>query len=101
MCSEMMPSPIVTYHDTPTHVHHNLPNMVQHRNNYSNICQQQINNRYGYDESDDISNQPQPQYQLYYNPAQIQHTTMNEIQQEADQHTIELRMNNLGNENIG
>lgn len=70
---------------------------MQHRNNY-NILGHQQDTRYEY-EIDDTSDQ-QPQYQ-YYNPAQIQHPTMDETQQQADQHTIELRMNNLGNENMG
>jgi hypothetical protein len=94
-----MPSPTVKYHETsPMQQHHVMQNnIMEHRNNY-NICHQR-DNRYEY-EIDDNSGQHQPQYQ-YYNPAQIQHQTINETQQQADQHTIELRMNNLGNENIG
>jgi hypothetical protein len=94
MCSQRieMPSPTVKYHDTSTTVQHNLPNMVEHRNNYDNSCRQPENiHRYEYDEIDDNS------YPQFYNPAQTQHSTP---QQQADQNTIELRMNNLGNENM-
>lgn len=99
MCSQRieMPSPPVKYHDTSMRIHEqiNLPNMVEHRNNYNNICHQTETNQYEYDDMQ------QPQYAQFYNPAQIQHSTTNETQQQADQHTMELRMNNLGNENLG
>lgn len=106
MCSQSieMPSPTVKYHKVSTPEQHiNLPNMVEHRNNYSDVCNQQDNPRYDYDEIEDNS-VSQHQYQQYYNPAvqSTQHPTLNETQQQQeDQHTIELRMNNLGNENIG
>ena len=70
---------------------------MEHRNNYSLFLQN--DKRYEFEEINGHSHEPQPQYQ-FYNPAQNQHQ-MNETQQQADQHTIELRMNNLGNENEG
>lgn len=89
-----MPSPTVKYHETTTQQNHH--NIMQHRSNYDKICHQQ-SNRYEYDEIEEKSKQSQYQY---YNPAQIQHSSTKETQQQADQHTIELRMNNLGNENM-
>ena len=99
LCSQRsleMPSPTVKYYEmSPTQ--NNNQNMMQHRNNYSLF--QQHDKRYEFEEINDLSRQHQPQFQ-FYNPAQNQHP-MNETQQQADQHTIELRMNNLGNENLG
>lgn len=111
MCSQRsnnieMPSPTVIYHEpassTPPSAMIRQQNMMQHRNNINNMCHQQENsNQFEYDENDENSSQQQnfPQYHNnIYNYAQNQHPTVNETQQQADQHTIELRMNNLGNE---
>jgi hypothetical protein len=92
MCSQRieMPSPTVKYHEIPSPLQLNhLPNMVEHRNNYNNNGKNNLH-QYEYEEIEE-NNSGYPQF---YNPAQAQ-------QQQADQHTIELRMNNLGNENTG
>lgn len=112
MCSQRsnnieMPSPTVIYHDpSPANTATmRQQNMMQHRNNINNLCHQQDNsNQFEYDENDENSSQTQqfPQYHNNnYNYSHNNHSTLNETQQQADQHTIELRMNNLGNEGTG
>lgn len=114
MCSQRsnieMPSPTVIYHEpqpiTNTVTEIRPQNMMQHRNNMNNLCHQQDNgNQFEYDENDDNSSHQQQQFAHYhnsnYNYSQNQHSTHDETQQREDQHTIELRMNNLGNDNMG
>lgn len=106
-----MPSPQAVYHEISTNsptipIHEN---MMQHRNSLDHLTQQQDNSiQFEYDESDENSSQHHHQAQQFpqyinnnYNYTQIQHSTMSRTQQQADQHTIERRMNNLGNENTG
>lgn len=78
--------------------------MMQHRNNVNNVCHQQDNgNQFEYDEIDENSSHQQQQFEQFhnYNYSQSQHPIIDETQQQEDQHTIELRMNNLGNEDTG
>lgn len=113
MCSQHktnleMPSPQVIYREASRN-NPTIPlrqNMMQHRNNH--LTQQQDNsNQFDYDESDENSSQHHQAQQFppyinnNYNYSQTQHSTMIETQQQADQYTIERRMNNLGNENSG
>lgn len=92
-----MASPSMNYKQVTNTAH-----MMQHRNNQI-MCQQQDNsNQFEYDEGDDQRNL-QLQYPQYHADAfnfntPPQHQLMNESQQQADQHSIELRMNNLGND---
>lgn len=102
MCSQQkntaeMPSPIVIYNETVPEIL--PPNLMQHRNN--NVClPQDNNNQFEYDESDENSSQ-YPQYNNNaYNFSQNLHQNLDESQQQADQKTIELRMNNLSNEDV-
>lgn len=101
MCSQKkfveMPSPMM-YNERVINTSH----MMQHRNNQI-ICQQQdSSNQFEYDEGDDQRNL-QLQYPQYhanafnFNPP-AQHQAMTESQQQADQQSIELKMNNLGND---
>lgn len=117
MCSQPknveMPSPTIIFHDprtpklSPSNRHQQ--NMMQHRNNMNNICLQPDNsNTFECDESDENSSQHHRQQQQFtqfhnnsFNYSQSEIATFTETQQEADQHTIELRMNNLGNEDTG
>lgn len=103
MCSQKrfveMPSPTM-YHEKVI----NQAHMMQHRNNQM-LCQQQdSSNQFEYDEGDDQRNL-QLQYPQYhvdafsFNPPP-QHQAMNESQQQADQQSIELKMNNLGNDEV-
>lgn len=79
---------------------------MQHRD--STMClRQENNNQFEYDESDENSSQhhQQMKYTQFsnnngYNFTQNQHQSLDETQQQADQHTLELRMNNLNNEDI-
>lgn len=99
-------SPVVIYHSespaTPTintistqiPQQHQANNMMQHRSTNNNHHKQFL------DENDE--NQFQ-YHNVYNNYSQSQHQhqhhqVISETQQEADQHSIELRMNNLGNE---
>jgi cryptochrome len=94
------PSPVVIYHSespttTTTSILTQMPqqtnNMMQHRNTNNNHHTQFL------DENDEN----QFQYHNRYNYSQSQHPqhqVISETQQQADQHSIELRMNNLGNE---
>lgn len=102
------PSPVVHYHEpatTPQSLLTQIPqeqnNMMQHRNNNLTCLKDRHHtNQYDFDENDENSNQ-QNQYQYhnsFNNYTQNQHQVLSETQQQADQHTIELRMNNLGNE---
>lgn len=110
MCSQRsndieMPFPTVFYHEpspiTTTSSFVRPQNMMQHRNNVNIMCHQQDNgNQFEYDENDENSSHQQQQFHNY-NYSQIQHPIINESQQQEDQHTIELRMNNLGNEDTG
>lgn len=76
-------------------------NMMQHRNNLNTLTQQDNVDQFECDESDENSSQhhQQQQFPQYinhnYNYSQNPISTFNETQQQAD---IELRMNNLGNE---
>lgn len=104
------PSPVVHYHEPSmtnttqsllTHIVHDQNNMMQHRNNNLTCLKDRHHkNQFDFDENDENSNQ-RNQYQYhnsYNNYTQNQHQVISETQQQADQHTIELRMNNLGNE---
>lgn len=106
LCSQHkeMPSPKAKYHEPSGNCRQvTHQNMMQHRNNSNELRQQEHRNQFECDESYDSSiqdhhrQQPFPQYSY----SQIQHSAVNETQQEADQQTIELKMNNLGNENAG
>mgnify|MGYP003449536996 CR=1 FL=1 len=98
------PSPIIIYYreqspattTTPllTQIPQEQTNMMQHRsmNNISN------NNNQFLDENDDNNFQYHNVYNNYTQNQHQQHQVISETQQQADQHSIELRMNNLGNE---
>jgi hypothetical protein len=101
------PSPVVIYHESSnssliTQMPQEQNTMMQHRNNV-NISLSRLKDhhkRFDFDDENENENQKN-QYQFhnaYNNYAQSQHQAISETQQQADQHTIELRMNNLGNE---
>ena len=99
------PSPVVHYHEpnmiNPSQLTQDQNNMMQHRNsNLTCLKDRHHNNQFDFDENDENSNKRnQYQYHNSYNSyTQNQHQVISETQQQADQHTIELRMNNLGNE---
>nr|AFS34617.1 cryptochrome 2 [Clunio marinus] len=104
MCSQRsdhieMPPQTVLYHEPSLNASSSVlqqQNMMKHRNNTNDMCHQQENiNEFQYDE-DGTS-----QHHNSYNYSQKQMTALNETQQQEDQHTIEFRMNNLGNEDTG
>lgn len=102
MCSQRsnvieMPSPTVSYHEPSSVLRQQ--NLMQHRNNINNLCHQQENsNQFEYDDENSSQQQQFPQYHNNNYDYNQNHSALNETQQQADQHTIELRMNNLGNE---
>jgi hypothetical protein len=99
------PSPVIIYHHeqssatTTTPIHTQIPqqqqtNMMQHRSTNNNSTNNNHHNQYL-----DENEENQFQYHSVYNNYQhSQHQVISETQQQADQHSIELRMNNLGNE---
>ncbi|KAL7038371.1 hypothetical protein ACKWTF_009562 [Chironomus riparius] len=99
------PSPVVHYHEpnmiNPSQLTQDQNNMMQHRNSSLTCLKDRHHkNQFDFDENDENSNK-RNQYQYhnsYNNYTQNQHQVISETQQQADQHTIELRMNNLGNE---
>jgi len=105
-----MPSPTVIYHE-PTPTSSSLimqiqqkasiqQSMMQHRN--GNMCHQKNLNQFEYEENDEKTHRQRQQFQSYHNNynnyTQNQQLAISDSQQQADQQTIELRMNNLGNE---
>jgi cryptochrome len=99
-----MPSPVVIYHEHTTTNTTQKPqqnnSMMQHRN-MNNICLKDHHTQFDFEENDENSNQHHQQFQYHnsYNFSQSQSQIIsNETQQQEDQHSIELRMNNLGNE---
>jgi hypothetical protein len=74
-------------------------NMMQHRNNLNNVCNQQENNNQ-LDDEEGEENLSQKSQQQRYSPYHSNSYCYSQesTQQQADQHSIELRMNNLGNE---
>jgi hypothetical protein len=107
MCSQRsknmeMPSPSVIYHE-PTTTSSSImsqQSMMQHRNILNNVCHQDNNNQFEYDETDENSGQHgrEQQYPTSYHNNNYNYSQSQSTQQQADQNTIELRMNNLGNE---
>lgn len=107
-----MPSPTFIYNEQRNpniSSQQHLQNMTQHRNNLNIFLQPDNSNTFECDESDENSSQhhqrqTQFTHQFHNNNfsySQNETTTfLNDTQQEADQHTIQLRMNNLGNEDI-
>lgn len=108
MCSQLsdsiqMPSPTIIYHATsPTVRTQCSQNMMEHRNPLDKIChQQESNNQFEYDDENSSQQMQQFSHNNSFNFSQSQITALDESQQQEDQNTIELRMNNLGNENTG
>ena len=103
MCSQLsdriqMPSPTVIFHGASIRPICEQ-NMMEHRNTMNKMCHQQDNgNQFEYDDENSQQLQPFP-HNNGFSFLQNQISTLNETQQQADQQTIELRMNNLGNEN--
>lgn len=100
------PSPTVIYHEASASSISNQQNMMKHRNNVDKISiQLESSNQFEFDEADDnITQHNQPQHYLQYNNfdySQNQMPSLSVTQQQADQQSIELRMNNLGNEDSG
>lgn len=100
------PSPVVIYHIEQSPVttatsnitsnSQQQTNMMQHRSTNNNS-----NNNNHHSQYLDENDENQFQYHNVYNnytQNQHQHQVISETQQQADQHSIELRMNNLGNE---
>lgn len=82
--------------------------MMKHRNNLNQMSIQLGNtHQFEFDEADENHaqhNQPQHYLQFHNNSfdySQNQLPALNVRQQQADQQSIELRMNNLGNEETG
>lgn len=114
MCSQRSsnietPSPKVIYHDTASAstISHQQ-NMMKHRNNIDKFTiKLEDRHQFEFDETDDSQsrhNQPQHYLQFHNNSfdyTQNQIPSLNVTQQQADQQSIELRMNNLGNEDTG
>lgn len=107
MCSQLsdslqMPSPIVIYHENSTAAR-GMPshNMMKHRNTSNKMCHQQDSrNQFEYDDENSSQQLQQFPRSNSFNFSQNQISALDETQQQADQQSIELRMNNLGNENM-
>lgn len=102
------PSPVIIYHreqsptttTTPliTQVPQQQTDMMQHRSMNNNSNNNNNNNSQYLEENDDNNFQYHNVYNNYTQIQHQQHQVISETQQQADQHSIELRMNNLGNE---
>lgn len=102
---ELQP-PTVIFHDNLQPTQSCQHNMMQHRNNLNKVCNIQDNNcQLPRDHQDDdegeenLSQDRQHEYSPYHNDRYS--FSQESPQQQADQHSIEMRMNNLGNEDTG
>lgn len=104
MCSQLsastqMQSPTVTYHEI-VRPSIGSQNMMEHRNTLNKMCHQpETTTQFEFDDENSGQQLQQFQHNTNFSFSQNQISALNETQQAADQQTIELRMNNLGNEN--
>lgn len=107
MCSQLfdsiqMPSPTVIYHNTSHHTREiGSHNMMEHRNTLNKMCHQRDNTNLEFDDENSGQQHEHFPHNNSFNFSANQISTLNETQQQADQQSIELGMNNLGNDNAG
>lgn len=101
------PSPVIIYHrdqspaTTTTSLITQIPqptNMMQHRSMNNNSNNNNTHHSQYLDENDDNNFQYHNVFNNYTQNQHQPHQVISETQQQADQHSLELRMNNLGNE---